>query len=343
MIPRDPLTSLADDLEAVVDHAGGAFQALRGARIFITGGTGFFGRWLLSSLIHANRRLNLDLHAVVLSRDPVAFTLATPALAGASEITLWAGDVASFTPPPGGFTHVLHAATDATTAAAERPRVWFRSIVEGTARVLDFAEAAGVQSALLTSSGGIYGSQPADMTHIPETWGGAPDPLSPGSTYATAKRAAEHLASLSRVPVAVARCFAFVGPYLPLDTHFAIGNFIGDALAGRDILIKGDGSPLRSYLYAGDLAAWLWTLLVRGQAATAYNVGSDEAVTLVDLAERVKTVVSPEGRVSVLGKPEGGPRHRYVPSIERAKDLGLAVWTPLDDAIARTAAWHRSA
>ena len=137
----------------------------------------------------------------------------------------------------------------------------------------------------------------------------------------------------------IARPFAVVGPGLPLDAHFAIGNFIADAVAGREIVVGGDGRPLRSYLYAGDLAVWLVTLLVRGRSGRAYNVGSDRAIGIGELARLVRSVVPGSGKVSINGTPDPkAVRSRYVPSVDRARtELGLAAWTSLEDAIHRTA------
>jgi dTDP-glucose 4,6-dehydratase len=154
------------------------------------------------------------------------------------------------------------------------------------------------------------------------------------------KRMAELMCVTSGLDCVIARGFAFVGPYLPLTDKFAVGSFIRDALAGGPIRITGDGTPVRSYLYAADLAIWLLTLLVKAKACRPYNVGSDSAIALADLAYAVGR--GSDNPVSVkLGRSRRNmAAERYVPSIRRVHDeLGLTVRISLDAALRRTTAW----
>jgi len=335
------------DLDLVLDRTRELWEEARGQRIFITGGTGFFGCWLVESFCHVSRELGLGARATVLTRDPEKFAAKCPHLASDPAIALHAGDVRSFEFPEGEFRYVVHAATEAV--AQQSADEMMSTIVDGTRRVLEFAEWRGARKFLLTSSGAVYGRQPAEMTHVPETYVPPASAIGAGNAaanaYAEGKRRAEALCAEARgFEAKIARCWAFCGPHLALDAHFAIGNFIGDALAGRTIAIGGDGTPRRSYLYAADLAVWLWTMLFRGPALTPINVGSAHDVSIRELAEMVAAVLAPgsEIRVAKQAVPGAAPA-RYVPSVDRARELlELRETVGLEEAIRRTAAWYRT-
>lgn len=334
---------LLDDLNHVLDHTRDLWEELRGERIFITGGTGFFGCWLLESFCFACDKLNLKANAVVLTRDPDAFKVKTPHLANHSAVNLQKGNILDFKFPKGGFPFVIHAATEANAALnRENPLLMFDTIVKGTQRALEFASMHETRKFLLTSSGAVYGQQPSDLTHIPETFSGAPDPMEPGSAYGEGKRTAEMLCCLfanqSGLEAKIARCFAFVGPYLPLDAHFAIGNFIRDALKGGPIIINGDGTPCRSYLYASDLAIWLWTILFKGQSCVPYNVGSELSLSIAETAQMVARCASSKIKIEVHGRTKSDlPTERYVPYLRKVfNDLELQQTIDLKNAIERT-------
>ena len=346
------MNPLKQDLDHILAHTSAVWNSLRSENIFVTGGTGFFGRWLLESFAHANRELNLNARMVVLSRNPDAFKTKAPHLAIDRAIRFVAGDVRNLTAAAvreqlgdsalEQSRFVIHAATDPVTPlTSENPLLMVDTIVQGTRAVLDFALASNAKRVLFISSGAVYGKQPSDLLHINEDYLGAPDPTDPNSAYGEAKRFAELLCACfrkqHRIEVTIARGFAFVGPFLPLDAHFAIGNFIGDAIAGRPIRVRGDGTPFRSYLYAADLAIWLWTILFRGKSARAYNVGSERALSIAEVATEVSRVLRPDAKVQIERPKSTMAPARYVPSARRAQlELGLIESISIDAAIART-------
>jgi dTDP-glucose 4,6-dehydratase len=341
------MNPLAQDLEHVLANTQGLWDELRGQRIFITGGTGFFGCWLLESFLWANDKLALGASATVLTRNPEAFQRKAPHLAGHSSVRLHSGDVRSYQFPDGQFSHVIHAATESSTKLNEQdPLSMLDTIVQGTRQTLDFAVACGARKFLFTSSGAVYGEQPSELSHIPETYVGSPDTMDPRSAYGEGKRAAELLCAIYHrehgIETKIARCFAFVGPYLTLDAHFAAGNFIRDAMRGGPIRVEGDGRPYRSYLYAADLAIWLWTILMRGAPCRPYNVGSDEALTVAQVAMCVSESAGGVAVEIAERAEKGTPRRRYVPATGRVREeLRLRQHVPLDAAVARTLAWHK--
>lgn len=341
------MNRLSEDLDHILQYTENLWADLRGERIFITGGTGFVGKWLLESLLWANRRLDLGVRCTVLTRDPAGFERRSPQLACDPAVTLLAGDAAAFNFPDGCFSVVVHAASGTyRPQTAESLVGWFERDVEATRTVLELARARGTCRFLFTSSGSVYGRQPAQLERIPEEYAGAVLPCDVSAAYGHAKRASEFLCSCYAraygFDAAIARLFAFSGPYLPLDGQYAIGNFIADARAGGPLRISGDGTPYRSYLYAADMAIWLWTILLRGESASPYNVGSPHAVSIAELAATIRRTVAEDVEIRIAQAPrQGSEPSRYVPSVERAEgELGLKVWIPLEEGIRRMWHWH---
>ena len=326
---------------------------MRDESIFMTGGSGLFGRWFINALLAANRRLGTNIKVTILTRDPKAFLNKTPELSQDNLVSLITGDVTNFDFPSCKYSRIIHLATTsaAETFSGEDQLAKFHLLTKGTERILQFASICGAKKLLFTSSGVAYGAYSDDIKYVPETYFGAPSTTDVSSALGQGKRAAEFLcayyAEKYNFNYVIARCFSFVGPGLPLGIHYAIGNFIKDALKSDALIVKGDGTQMRSYLYLGDLVIWILALLVHGKSGRIYNVGSDKAISILELAHRVRDLIAPEKEVIVTGNKIHNvgnfDRKWYVPDISRAREeLNLDDWTALDSAILKTADHYKT-
>lgn len=337
---KDLAAFLADDFERMAPHAP-PLQALDGQRLYLSGATGFFGKQLLALLAWLHDQ-GLRFEVVGLSRDPQRFLGASPWAGRLPWLQLLRGDARDAWPGQGRFDLLLHAATDTHASAHADAQAVFDDSLAGTRQALAFAAEHGVRRLLLTGSGAQYGALPAEA--VDEEARLACDTTSPAGAYGEAKRVAELLAALHAqrhgATAVLTRCFAFVGPGLDLHGHFAVGNFIRDALAGGPLRLNSAGDAVRSYLYGADLAWWLLQLLLHAPGAWPINVGSGEGLRVAELARRTRDLLAPDAPL-VLGPAQPGEARRfYLPRVERAASLGLAAWTALDLAITRTARWH---
>jgi len=336
-------TPLAEDLEYVLDNTKNLWEEIKDQRIFITGGTGFFGCWLLESLLWANAYLNLNVSIMVLTRNVDFFRIKAPHLAGDSAITFHLGDITDYQYPEGIFSHIIHAAdeTRTDTSQSDQEKI-ISTIVKGAEHTLNFAVKCRAKKILFTSSGAVYGKQPSDLRLISESYTDNLVIKEVQDAYGKGKLLAEKLfieyADKFNLEAKIARCFAFVGPYLPLNKQFAVGNFILNGLKGESIHIKGDGATYRSYLYAADLVIWLWHILFHGKSGQPYNVGSEQEISIKDLAYLVAQHFNPVPEVLIDGKPIiGQVPERYIPSLQKLRDdLGLRCWIDLDNSIKKT-------
>jgi len=275
------------DLDHVLTHV--QWEELRNQNIFISGGTGWFGRWMIETLLYANTELDLNCRIVVLTHSEWLSTN--------KNVVFWHGDIKDVEFPKGEFSHVIHLAVD------------------GTGRMLEFAKRCNARKFLFTSSGAVYQLHPND--------------------YAQQKIYDEYWCRSMDLDVKIARCFSFVGPYIPTNKNFAIGNFIGNAINDGKVFIRNsDKTPLRSYLYMADLAIWLWTILLNGKSGVSYNVGGEQEYTVREVGEMVAKLAN----VPVVYLPyEHMESIDYVPFVTHTEEeLLLQTWIPLEDAIQRT-------
>jgi dTDP-glucose 4,6-dehydratase len=317
---------------------------MKGARVLLTGATGFVGTHMLESVRHARERTGADVRVVAPARDPAKLHHRMPWTKDAGWLEVPRGDVREFAMPAGAVDLVIHSASTASPGAiAADPAGIATMVVDGSTRIHELAAAAGALRMLQISSGSVSGAHFTPSPPIAEDDPGVPKGDGPAERLARGKRDAEQsllLAAKHHGPAIVfARGFALCGPWLPLDSAFAFGNFVGAAMSGGPIVVSGDGTPVRSYLYSSDMVAWLWTLLLRGVNGRPYNLGSARAVTIGELAHRVSALLG--GVVEVAGTPTAGaPAHWHVPDTTRARaELGLEETVSLDDAIVRTAQW----
>lgn len=338
---------ITSDLKFIYKSCEVDFKNFHNKTIFITGGTGFFGKCLLEALIYAQQCGNLNLSLIVLTRNSKKF-LSDFEYFNSSFIKFLNGDITNFDFPKEKIDYIFHMATEASVSLnLNSPFQMFNVITEGSKRILELGKIKNVKSILFTSSGAVYGNQPSDLIKINENFQGSPNIFNKDAAYGEGKRVSEMYANLYYenygVNTKIARCFAFVGPHLPLNSHFAIGNFINNLLNNEDIEITGDGSPFRSYMYSSDLIIWLIKILLHAQPCDPINVGSDYFISISELA---KTIVNlfPNSikNINIAEIKTNETIQRYVPSIEKAKNkLNLDVTVSLEDAIKKTVLYHQ--
>ena len=308
------------DLEYIFNKCEIIFKQIKNKRILVTGGTGFLGKWLLESLIYANDKLGLDAKVSVLTRDPDKFFNTYPLIARHSCIELQQGDIRNF-----GYkykyAYIIHLATDVNHRHTVKNKNEMLSIIgKGTWNILENAK--HMNAKILFVSSGIV-----EHEH--------------DNPYVMGKRFAEDLCRVYRTQfktdVKVARGYSFVGAYLPLDKHFAIGNFIENAINNKSIVVKSDGSAVRSYMYCADAITSFLYILEYGSSEKLYHVGSNESVSILEVAQIIGELSGT--KVKVLNKENQGIRAYYNKYFDN--DLNVGQSLGLEESLRRTLKWFK--
>jgi len=336
------------DVEAVLNGRFQRLDSLRGQHVFISGGTGFLGTWLLEFVKVLNERLGFSMRVTVYSRQAKSFASRFPHLGQIKGVHFEDGDIRYFSEFARDVRYIIHAAalTDRRLLASQ-PSAVAEVNSSGTHRLLRAANLLeDVQKFVLLSSGLVYGNQPWDLPRVDENFAGSMRCNDVNAVYAESKRFAEVIAhsaiSETKLPVVILRPFAFLGPYQSLQLPWAVTDFIRDSFTGGPIRIMGDGSTVRSLMYASDYAFWVLAALANGRPRETYNIGSPEPVDLSNLAQMITQSFTPIPQIHTRLGQTGHERNRLVPDISRAqRDLGVEVTVSLSEAIKRTISWHR--
>ena len=342
------LALVHQDAQQVLQNRVSTIMRLKGTHVFITGGTGFLGTWLLELIYALNTAYAFDLRATIFSRSARDFAQRWPHLGSLPWAKFQDGDIRYINEVPRDTDFIVHAAalTDRRYFASQ-PTLVAETNTAGTLRLLRAANILEqLQNIALLSSGLVYGAQPWELASVDETFSGALACNTVNSVYAESKRFSEvigHCAvSENKLPVIILRPFAFVGPYQSLQLPWAVTDFIRDSFTGGPIRIMGDGATVRSIMYGSDFAFWVLAALANGQPRQTYNIGSHDAIDLGTLARKITQYFSPVPEIQTRLGQAGHDRNRLVPNVDKAaRDLGVTQTVALEDALQRTVTWNR--
>ena len=294
-------------------------------KILILGGTGFFGKSILHSFTRGKLKKYLVDSIFVLSRKANRFLINYPEFKK-EGIHFIKGDIKTITSLPYADI-VIHAAASTNQIDYKKNSNLERINIElGTSNYLKIAQKAHKKAKIVyCSSGAVYGKQPSNLNNIREEF-----PFSDLKTlsvvkrdYALSKRNAESQIKefgATGYNVSIARCFAFYGKYLPKEGHFAYSSFLESAKNGKDIIVNTNHEVIRSYMHADDLVESLIKIALNSNpSCPIFNVGSDHAISIFDLAEEIARKYG----VKVIKKEQIDHNNvdRYVPNTDKLKTL----------------------
>jgi UDP-glucuronate decarboxylase len=348
---RNPVVT--EDLKTIVS-SNLPWDHLFGKTVLITGANGFVPAYMLEALLYLNETKRAGIQVVALVRNLARATRRLGHLARRSDLTFVVQDVREPYEGPKKIDFVIHAASQASPKYYRMDPVGtFETNVLGTRMMLEVARNAKSERFLFFSSGEVYGHVADPSIAVKETSFGPLDPILPRSCYAEGKRGGEALCACWHaqygIPATIVRLSHTYGPGMDLEDGRVFADFVGDIVAGRDIVMKSDGTAKRPFCYLADATVAFFTVLLKGKNGEAYNVGSETECSIWSLAETLCGLF-PERNCKVV-RQQRDPGDPYLPishggghfDISKIKSLGWTPTTSIQEGFRRTIESYKSA
>lgn len=342
------MTVIAEDIETIL-RADLPWSAFAGRTVLISGAAGFLPAYLVRTLLALNdRHTQAPVRVVALVRNPASLSRRLGRFIERDDFEVVRTDLCGPIPYDGPADFIIHAASQASPRFyLTDPVGTFNPNVLGIHYLMKLARRQPGSALMFVSSSEVYGQ--TDKIPQTETDFGYLDPATVRACYGESKRAAETLciayAHQFGTRCVIARPYHTYGPGMALDDGRVFADFVADILAGRHIVIKSDGTAQRPFCYITDAIAGLFTVLLKGETATAYNVGNNRTeISVRELAERLVTLRPELGLRVIMDSSQRSanyatsPIRRNCPDISRLAALG---WRPdigIEDGFRRTLA-----
>ena len=288
-------------------------------KILITGATGLIGSALVDLLLAVRNQHGRPCSVVAAGRSLARLQQRFDSPDGLELLEYDA--TAPFTPGL-AFSTIIHAASNASPELyLQDPCGTLDANISGLRNILEHARQNTSCRIIYISSSEVYGrrqqSGPANERDY-----GFIDPLNPRSSYAVAKRAAEAYcvayATQHNSHVVIARPGHVYGPTATTSDRRVSSDFAFRSARGEPLVLKSDGSQIRSYCHCLDCATAILTILAHGTPATAYNISNPDSVISI---RTMASLLAKAGGVSItIGTPTNAERAAFNPIQDSSLD-----------------------
>ena len=322
---------LEDDLKTIIAEDL-SWEKLKNKTVMITGASGMVGSYMLYVLLMLNDEKHYGIKVDAVMRN---VNKLPEEIRNREDVNVVVADVTKNIPDVGDIDYIIHAASPASPLIMQnQPVETIAANTIGTFKTLELAKEKNAEGYLFISSREIYGQPDEGQEFFYENTYGFVDQLNPRSCYSEGKKAAETMCVCFHeeygLNTKIARLAHTYGPGMSIYDGRVQADFLKNVYHNEDIVLKSEGTAVRTYTYIADAIAGMYRILLDSEDIV-YNIGNEAGkVSIRDLAEILVSIYPERGLKLVFDIPEGGtkgtaPYTLGILSSEKLRKLG---WNP---------------